>query len=452
MSTLADRLADLADDAPDGTGGSGGTAAGSGLWQQGRRYARRRRLETGALVVVLLLALGSVGTWVLPSASYDVAPADASADLRLPDQLFTPSPYLPGTDDVGPIGPLVAVFGAERRSWRGSSSNGLVGVNAAGDYAFLDLPDRAGPVFDESGGIALSDDGRFVAYWLGGDPEGEPNLALGEPAVGIAVLDAVTGEVERHLVATEHGLDVDDLLIAGDLLLASFGQFDQGASRAAESASASASAPLAWDLGSRSVTERPDLADVVVSSPTRAGDRLVHASPRGIDLVDPANGNSQTWELDVLTEGQAVVDPTTDRVAVLEDPDGRNTVTSGVAKVVRVGLLGLRTAVATEVVPGDGVAELVGWRDGQHVVGLDYRPGAYVSVDVTTGEAERLVQLPSNGWSPGAVLAADALRAPSYDASEPPTVVAPWLRITLGVLALLVAAAALAWWRRRARV
>lgn len=69
-----------------------------------------------ALVVVLLRAAGSVATVVLPTASYDVAPADASGSLRLPDRLYTPSPYLPGTDDVGPVGPLAVGRGKCRRN------------------------------------------------------------------------------------------------------------------------------------------------------------------------------------------------------------------------------------------------------------------------------------------------------------------------------------------------
>ncbi|WP_341924929.1 hypothetical protein [Nocardioides psychrotolerans] len=449
MSTLADRLADLADDAPHGTGDTSGA---SGLWQQGRRYARRRRLETGALVVVLLLALGSVGTWVLPSASYDVAPADASASLRLPDRLFTPSPYLPGTDDVGPVGPLVAVFGAERKTWRGTASNALVGVGAAGDYAFLDLPDVAPRSLGEEDQLALSTDGRFVGYWVAGEPEGEANYFGGDPVVGIAVLDTVTGDVLRHEVPTEHGLDVGGLVFAGDRLWADYGQFTEGAPRGAGTASSTGAPPVLWDVTSDVVTEHPELVDADLSAATHAGARLVRSRERAVEVVEPSDGSAERWRLDVATEGASVVDPTGRRVAVLADLDGRGTVTSGVPKVVRAGVLGSEVPVPTQVVPGEGVAELLGWRDEQHVVGLTYRPGAYVSIDVTTGETERLVLLPSVTWSPSTVVAADALTAPTFDAPEPPSVVAPWVRLVVVSLALLVVGVALLWWRRRARV
>lgn len=150
MTTLHDRLADLAADAPAGQ-------AEPDLWDRGRRLVRRRRdtqVIAGA-TAALVAALG-IGWW--QQSPGPVAPASAEAELRLPDRFYEPGGWLPGTGDSGPIGPLAAVLGAERSSWTGGDY-GVVGISGAtGDYRFLDLPDDA--VTDSTTpDVALSPDG-----------------------------------------------------------------------------------------------------------------------------------------------------------------------------------------------------------------------------------------------------------------------------------------------------
>lgn len=207
MSTLHDRLVDLAADAPAAT-------PDPLLWERAARVHRRRRAGTAALVAVAVLAVASlvgIDTWQRSPGVDPAAPGTAPA---LPARFHAPSPWLPGTDGE-PTGPLAAVMTAERKGWF-SSGNGVVGVSATtGEYRFLDLPDDAGQ------GWALSPDGSRVAYWLTGDPSGSPQASGGQevPVVGIAVWDAVTGEVVRHEIETEHGLAVEDIVWADSAAL-----------------------------------------------------------------------------------------------------------------------------------------------------------------------------------------------------------------------------------------
>lgn len=67
-------------------------------------------------------------------------------------------------------------------------------------YRWLDLPGMSG---EYPADVALSPDGRRLAYFLAGEPE---SAFRQSDVVGYAVYDTVTGEVARHQVPTEHGL------------------------------------------------------------------------------------------------------------------------------------------------------------------------------------------------------------------------------------------------------
>ena len=209
--TLTRRLHDLADEgSPDAGTGFGGVprADGGDLWARGRRRQRRQRLAAGALSLLLVLGLGSLTTAVVTSAREGVAPAEAGAVLGLPDRLYTPSVWLDDTGGRGPLGPLVAVLGAERRSLGAGASPGIVGVSATGEYAFLDLPDRT--TNDELGvPPALSADGRFVAY-PSSDPGGGPGS---DWVTGVSVYDSVSGDVERRDLRGDLGRTTDGLAL-----------------------------------------------------------------------------------------------------------------------------------------------------------------------------------------------------------------------------------------------
>jgi hypothetical protein len=188
---LPERLRELADDAP-------ATLPATGLWQSGRRRHRRRVVVGVALVgAVVSLAAGlGYGDWRSRQPEPVSPPVGSSGSMAVPDRLFNPSPWLPTTRAPGR---LVAVMSATRDHFPfGSDRNALAGVVAGSQtYRFLDLPGQA----PENTDVALSPDGRSLAYWVT-QAEGEPVGAV----VGVAVLDLTTGTVERHLVPTRHGL------------------------------------------------------------------------------------------------------------------------------------------------------------------------------------------------------------------------------------------------------
>jgi DNA-directed RNA polymerase specialized sigma24 family protein len=89
MSTLHDRLADLADEA----GHADGAPLGHDLWVQGRRWQRRRRVGAVAVAGVLaaaLIALGGV-SWQVGQPE-ELRPAGSPAGL--PDRVWLPSAAL----------------------------------------------------------------------------------------------------------------------------------------------------------------------------------------------------------------------------------------------------------------------------------------------------------------------------------------------------------------------
>ncbi|WP_193607210.1 hypothetical protein [Nocardioides lijunqiniae] len=450
MTSLHDRLADLAEHAP--AGAPPDASSGDDLWQRGRRYGRRRRLETLTLTLVLLAAVGSLVGALLPATTYDVGPADAQAGLRLPDRLQVPSPWAPGTDDVGELGPLAAVVPAERRTWS-STSTGVAGVSTDGDYAFLDLPGlSSGRGLQEGARVALSADGRHVAYPLAGTPAGEPNRMDGDTFVGVAIYDTVTGEVDRHQVETEHGIDVSGLVWAGDTLWLQYGQWDQAADEGAETGTGSDYLLYTWPLGQRPRRfdgPRPDLLPQA-GLPTR-----VVAPGARLEVYDgDGTALSRVLRPDVRPESAAVLNPSGTRVAVLGDPDGDPGTRSSDASPLLAGVVpaGPDVDVTTEPVDDVRADDIWGWRDDWTVVVRAYSANALLSVDVNTGATERLVRLPQDGSSSEVVVAQDALAAPTFSAPDAPYVLDPRLRLALVVLGVLLAGLGIVLWRRRGRV
>src|SRR5688572_17021851 len=122
MSTLHDRLSDLADEAPTGP-------PPRDLWESGRRLHRRRRLGTAVVVATSVALIGGLAGLSWSRSDVDVQPAGPHTELGIPDRFYLPSERLPGTDDTGPIGPLSVVLSGYER---------LVGVSGTGEYAYLD--------------------------------------------------------------------------------------------------------------------------------------------------------------------------------------------------------------------------------------------------------------------------------------------------------------------------
>jgi hypothetical protein len=444
MTTLRDRLADLADEAAGAAPGSAAAGVPGDLWRAGRRLHHRRRVGTGVVVMVaaaLLVGLGGLG-WTQSRTS--VQPAGVETELGMPDQIWAADEHLPGTDDTGPIGPLTAVVVTPRSGWLRGSSNAVLGISATGEYAYLDLPRQLDPTVAAP---AISADGRMVAYWRVGSPSGAPGHVGADGSdqapVGVAVYDTTTGETVQHLVDTEHGLQPEHLLWVGDHLWFDVWQMD--APRDDGGQSASLTDVVAWNPRSDDVRAAPrlDLAyatawdDAVVTS---RRDRLLRTTVDGTETL----GVLRSRVFDFVTP--FFVSPGSTQVTAQERDDAGGPWPLLVGSVDRNG----GTIALDEAARGNRYeGELLGWRDDDHVVVVDNGAGTgeatYQSVDVNTGEAQIL------GYAEGnrPILAADALAGPVFEAPEPPTPLHPLLVWGSAVGVVAVAGVSLLWWRRR---
>lgn len=219
---LRELFRDLAQDAPtvDTT-----PAAAGAVWRRARR-SRRRDVVAAVSVSVVILLVGGLVVGLLGSglrSTPPTAPAYGDGRLAIPNQIWVPSPWTPGTADAGPIGPLALIATAPRHtSWWHTEQNALFGVSAkTGQYRFLDLPrlsSRSGvdPV--------LSPDGRYVAYFMSGHPSG---TLVQSDVTGLAIYDTMSGGAAFHTVATVHGLSADSVTWNGSStrVVATFGQY-----------------------------------------------------------------------------------------------------------------------------------------------------------------------------------------------------------------------------------
>lgn len=443
-STLHDHLARLAEQAA----APADAPSGRDLWERGRRYQRRRRAGTAVIAgvaAVLVLGIGTVN-WQRSAESPVVAPA--GAPVALPSQVHEPSRWLPGTDGH-PLGQLIAIMSAERGQWWGSDYE-TVGISAAtGEYRFLDLPEQASDT-DPS----LAPDGLHVAYWTTGPTSGSPNTAFGQSdtVAGVAVYDTVTGEVQRHLIETEHGLS-DELLawVDADTLAIDFGQYLGGVGDSDMDQSSAMEAPgLRWDLGEVPVPF-PDIDDLGVGlpAPPSAGGRAAFYSEGGLAVLSE-HGIVAQGRTDAVDSQTVAVNPAGTLVAGVGQRGGRN------PNVVMVAAVPAERGWDFALLPhSDRTFRAVGWRDDHHVlverrVGgrSSMRSGVY-SVDASTGEADLLVEQPEGSFRM-VRWAGDLLGSPVVGRPEPPTPMSP--RLTLALLVMTLGGAVLGVWRWRRRV
>ncbi|MEP6666317.1 MAG: hypothetical protein ABJA81_07720 [Nocardioidaceae bacterium] len=196
---LREALRDLADEArvmspPDDA------------WTKGRRSRRRWQL-TAVGFATAVAALGGSVVWgtMAPPSGPDVAtpPSYDAADLHIPDGIWKPSPWLSGTEDDGPLGPLAVIGTVNDRhtSWL-HSERAVYGVSAlTGEYRYLDLPDAE---LDPRATVALSPDGTQIAYLYSGKPEQQPRFHV----IGLAVYNTPTGTVKKYQIDNKVGLDL----------------------------------------------------------------------------------------------------------------------------------------------------------------------------------------------------------------------------------------------------
>jgi hypothetical protein len=438
MTTLHDRLADLAEEAPQGL-------PAPDLWGRGRRLDRRRRVGTGVIAAAACLALVAIVgvTWHRSGAMPEpAAPPDGQPGL--PSRLFTPSPWLPGTMEGGPLGSLAVVVGADRGSWTGTEE-GLVGVSATtGEYRFLDLPDRT------AGDVALSPDGRKVAYWTTGGTTGSPQ---GDRSVtGLAVYDTTNGDLRRADIDTEHGLAPNALLWAddGDLVL-DYGQYRGGAGDDLDDQSSSTPyEQFRWQLDQEAPAPLPLPRGTANADIVGAGrGRVVLSDSRTYWNYDP-DELSWAWPMlrdaTVATSTQPVFEISF-RFAAVRGSQNPNSVVVGEA----TGKGGARTRVVPD---SQGTYEVLGWAAGHVVVERkdgDRERARIDSVDVDTGEHVELVRLASADDVRNLQLATDLFDDPTIAGVEPPDPVDP--RTVTGLLGLTAIAGigGVVVWRRRVR-
>ena len=445
-SSISERLHRLADrvsvDHP---------AEGRELWVRGRRYQRRRR--SGVAVIAGSAAVLVVATGVLAwqRSAPPATPAPVGSPVGLPSRVHEPSSWLPGTEDAGALGQLVAVVPAERGGWTGSS-RGWVGISATtGEYRFLDLPDQA-----DLTEVSLAPDGRHLAYWSSGETTDTPNTngEQQDVATGVAVYDPSSGEVVTHSIETEHGITPSFLgWVDDDTLLLDHTQDVGGDDDSQMDQSSGRSAPMLWwDLGGPA---RPlpagDDADVHALGPS-VGGRVVGV---GVDedLFVIGDGRQvRRQPSGGSLDSQVAPDPSGRRVAAVWAGNGRNPNQVAVARLPRDG-----GSLGPTLLPGSGrTYRVLGWTDDEHLAvlrraaGGEYRT-VVVEMDARTGAAATLVRLAAGSDGSAVDWATGLLGAPVVDRPAPPSPLDPRVTASLLTLTLTAAGVALVLWRRRVR-
>jgi hypothetical protein len=430
---LPERLRELAGDAPP-------ALSARDLWQTGRRRHRLRvaaALGTAACLVMVTALLGN-GAWRSHQPSPAAPPATTSGPMAIPQPLFNPSPWLSGTSSPGR---LVALLGSTRDHLPvDSEKNALVGVTAGSQaYHFLDLPGRARDATD----AALSPDGLHLAYWV--DGPGTDGTSIGQGAVtGVAVLDLVSGAVERHVVLTQHGLaagtlswvDPSTVAMTAAPIISRGAGAEMGPLRGYELnlGVTNAYSRVGGQVREVPVTSTLGFAAMVGAHRLRMWNRL-DASYLDLRLSEPIRGGAYDGRRHLLA-------------AVAGNPDhsGRTSQALVVGRAVhgRVHL--------TSIPGARTYANVLTWVDRDHVATVrQTRNGlVYDVVDVRTGARRELTHKPWYAFT----VARDALRqATTVPGIEPPH---PWNpRWVVGgtlVVLILVGGAVLLLVRRSSRV
>lgn len=391
------------------------------LWSQGRRRVRRRRLAAAGAVAAAVVAAGASSLVAVPAAV--VHPAGATHEPAIPRNVWTAKDWYPTTSEEGPPG-VVAVLGGVIRGDR----NGLFTVSATtGEYRLLDLPDALDGL-DSSSPPVLAPDGRHIAYWLAGEPSGEPfrdaaRIGDGEGSipVGLGIYDTSTGAVRRYEPSTEHGLYADEVVWADDdTLLLTYGQRTSGTS-------ADRIATYVWETSTDDAPSRTtDVSGTRLGRDTDGALVDLRGRRRAVSL--PVDG-TRAEEVVRLprTPGFAAASVWVSSAAVVvpgnELLGGRNNF--GEDRT----LLGTRRPDGTVrgLRPVDRLSYTrpVGWIDDTHLLAIgdgrtDDEWGAFYRLDVTDGAATLLGTAQAGMYAPGLQVATDLLGAPMVEGDRPP--------------------------------
>jgi hypothetical protein len=373
-------------------------------------------------------------------------PAAPHGQPRIPPSIGQPGDSVPGTDSAGPLGRLAVLWSTNR-----DGRPALFGISArTGQYRFLDVPRLASPEQ-----VALSPDGRRVAYWLAGSVPGKP--VPGDPTglrwktvVGIAVYDTVTGHTVRQEVETEHGLMPNGLWWADDdQLVFSYGLW-------ANRQSANDIHSFTWTgTTDAPVQLRINPVPFNAMTPDAEGGVVDGEGSHWIQLDSPgALESARGRHLALPRRSYAQVTVSGDRVVAIQDGPHPGTID---------GRYWLETGT---VDPGGRVAELrrvghvranqlIGWQDdGQLLVeGFDDRGRYLLELDPATSAVHRLGTVDvARSFYGQPHFATEVVALGTADRPVPPSEPERGLGTGLGggAALLLVVAGALVW-RRRAR-
>lgn len=368
---VVDRLEGLAAHAP------AGTVDPDAVWARGRR----RQARGWVVAVVCAVVLAGMGAAAATPLARWIDPPIAAPTQKtvLPDVLRSPS----GSAAAFPAAPgRLSAVGVGQRSHLVSSSASLWGVSAAtGESRWLELPDS---VPSAGADAQLSADGRRLAYWITGEISGDP-VSMGQtedntPVVGVAVMDLETGEVSRWEVESAHGLSVQGLVWADDVLWWQGGPvvpMEDGGATTAELRTRT------WDVETDERTEVGDKdarAGAYLSDPGNAPGGFV-TLPRSFRLERfTRDGEPTSLRMDLppgVSSSAGLVDPEMapdgTRVAALLVSDATE-LDDSVGKRLLVGTAANGTVTLRRVEPIQAHAVL-GWRS----------PGEVVLVHPTTG-------------------------------------------------------------------
>lgn len=434
MSTLHDRLEELAAAAPDG----GPTPAD--LWERGVRRGRARRAAAVAAAVAVVALVAGTTALVRQQHPTPLPAGTPARSLHLPEVVNAPGTW---SDDEGPDGPLAALGLSLRTTPRGLTgerqSLEIFGVSAVdGRLAWVELPGIHTAARELVGWYALSPDGRWIGwsrYAAARRPGGASALT------GWSVMDTTTGRVRRLSVPGTPRLrdTAADLAFSGDsrYLLTSYETPGAPATRGHRF--------VAWDVttGARTVLEQPGerwLPDLG-SAPTG----VVWSRGRTVHRADPATGRQASYALpqSVVAASWA---PDDTAFAWIGRPPGQ---ASGPWSLYAGRSL---TDARQHRLPlPEEPRQLLGWVDAEHVVVGRFRSTVEV-VDVVTGDVVERTVTGAGKQLSQPQLAADLWQRPLVPAVEPDGTSdprTPWWWAGGAFLALLVGGLLLR--RRRTR-
>jgi hypothetical protein len=434
MPTLQERFADLAEDAPI-------SPTPAGIWSEGRRRARSRRVGTAVVAAVTLVALSAVGVLSAHRAS---TPQYAGSDATpaLPSQIYHPSPWLSGNGDQPP-GQLALLIPGKRGGWP-HYHWGMVGVSATtGAYHYLDIPG----CYAVDG---LAPDGRHVSCFATSASGGRDVVR------GVTIYDTVTGHVDRW-VSRSGRLGLNTVTWNGN---------DAVAFRVGDTS-------YLWHFGH--ADPRPISTHLTLRVGTAGTAGLYLSGRDGFFYLDPTHDGQEqrvTLARRAPTTTPAAVSPSGRRIVVTDAATG------GFASDPRVSaarpdqghlLVGSIDPSGRRVrltpVPADLQRPLlVGWADEEHVLvvnqvsplgtpGVDDPDARYAleRVDVISGEVVQVARMSDEQTSWGALFASSMLGAPTRVFAAPPHPVNQRLELGLVVGLFVLAGVALMVWRRRVR-